>query len=362
VTPSLGTDAGSEASVGEAYRATVRRKLGFIAATGVVLLAIAIVAVTTGPIETTAGEVWRVLLGGGTTIQSRVVWHIRLPRVVAAVGAGVGLSVAGAVIQSVLRNPLASPYTLGISQGAAFGAAFSIVVLGTGTTKDAGTIVQVTNPYLTTISAFVASLASTFVILGVAKLKRVTPETMILTGIALAALFTAGTATLEYFATNTELATLVFWKFGDVGVATWRVDAVLWLVVVPTSLYFLRRAWDYNVLDAGDETARSLGVDVGRVRLVGMLVASLVTATVVSFFGIIGFVGLVVPHIVRRAIGGDERFLLPASWGAGGALLLGADTLARTLLSPIVLPVGIVTSFVGVPLFVYLILRGRSYW
>jgi iron complex transport system permease protein len=361
VTPPETDDSTATVATG-AYRRAVRRKIGFIAATVAVVVAVGAVAVTTGPIETTPAEVWRVLLGGGSTVHSRVVWHIRLPRLVAAVGAGVGLAVAGAVIQSVLRNPLASPYTLGISQGAAFGAAFAIVVLGAGTTKDSGTVVAVTDPYLTTASAFVASLSSTFVILGVAKLRRATPETMILTGIALAALFTAGTATLEYFATNDELASLVFWKFGDVSVATWRTNAVLWVVVVLASGYFLRRAWEYNVLDAGDETARSLGVDVDRVRLAGMLVASLVTATVVSFFGIIGFVGLVVPHIVRRAIGGDERFLLPASWGAGGALLLGADTLARTALSPIVLPVGIVTSFVGVPLFVYLILRGRSYW
>jgi iron complex transport system permease protein len=352
----------TETSTSNQYRGVVRKKLSFVAATLLVLVAVIYLSVSTGPIEMTPIEFVSAVLGNGSTIHERVIWRIRLPRIVAAIGAGAGLAVAGAAIQSVLRNPLASPYTLGISQAAAFGAAFSIVILGAGTTQDSGTIVVLNNPYLTTVSAFVCSLGSTGIILAVAKFKRASPETMILTGIALASLFTAGTATLEYFATNTQLASLVFWKFGDVSVATWQFDALLWLVVVAAVVYFLFNAWAYNVLDAGDETARSLGVDVDRVRLLGMLVASFVTATIVSFFGIIGFVGLVVPHIVRRVIGGDERFLLPASCLVGGTLLLGADTLARTVVAPIVLPVGIVTSFVGVPLFVYLIINGREYW
>ena len=344
------------------YRSVVRRRLLFILATLAVLVAAAVVALTTGPIELTGSQVVAALLGRADPIPTRVVWRIRLPRIVAAIGAGLGLAVAGAAIQSVLRNPLGSPYTLGISQAAAFGAAFAIVVLGSGTTANSGTVISVTNPYLTATAAFTGSLLSTGVILGVAKLKRATPETMVLTGIALAALFTAGTTSLEFFATNTELATIVFWKFGDVSGTTWEVNAIVWTVSIAGAVYFVRNAWAYNVLDAGDETASSLGVDVDRTRMVGMLVASLVTAVVVSVFGIIGFVGLVVPHIVRRVIGGDERFLLPASCVAGGTLLLVADTVARTVVAPVVLPVGVVTSFVGVPLFVYLIIKGRSYW
>jgi iron complex transport system permease protein len=352
----------SNSTVVEQYHGVVRRRLVFILATFAILFITAVVSLTTGPIELTGAEVLAVLLGSGEPVATRVIWHIRLPRIVAAVGAGCGLAVAGAAIQSVLRNPLGSPYTLGISQAAAFGAAFGIVVLGSGTSADSGALISVTNPYLTAIAAFTGSLFSTTVILGIAKFKRATPETMVLTGIALAALFTAGTTALEFFATNTELATIVFWKFGDVSGTTWRVNAIVWTVSILGAVYFVRKAWAYNVLDAGDETASSLGVDVDRVRMIGMLVASLMTAVIVSFFGIIGFIGLVVPHIVRRIIGGDERFLLPASFVAGGALLLVADTLARTIVSPIVLPVGIVTSFVGVPLFVYLILKGRAYW
>lgn len=344
------------------YQGAVRRKLLFTALVVAVLLATAAYAVATGPISIPLADLPALLAGQGSGVNARVVWNIRLPRIVAAVGAGLGLAVAGAVLQSVLRNPLASPYTLGISQGAAFGAAVSIILLGTGTTSDGGPILSIINPYLTSLSAFAGALCSTVAIYLIAKYRGASPETLILAGIALAALFTAGTTALEYFATNTELATLVFWKFGDVSGATWEFNGILWGIGMLVTAYFIRRAWTYTVLSAGDETARSLGIAVERVRLLGMVFASFLTAVVVGMFGIIGFVGLVVPHIVRRAIGGDERTLIPAATVTGGALLLAADTAARTVLAPIVLPVGILTSFLGVPLFLYLILRGREYW
>jgi len=342
----------------EAYERGVRRKLAILGGLLALLLALAVAALLTGPIAIPLASLPAILLGaqGGTAAQ--VVWHLRLPRIAAAVGAGVGLAVAGAVLQSLLRNPLASPYTLGISQAAAFGAAVAIVLVGTGSaTLSAAWVTD-----LTTLFAFAAALCSTGAILVVARLRRATPETLVLTGIALGAFFAAGTAALEYFATNVQLAALVAWKFGTVSGATWRGDAVLWLVALLAGGYFVRRAWVYEVLDAGDDTARSLGVRVTRVRVVGMVVASLVTAVVVSLFGVIGFVGLVVPHIVRRLIGGDERFLVVASAVGGGALLLGADLFARRVLAPVVLPVGIVTAFVGVPLFLYLVVNGREYW
>ena len=287
---------------------------------------------------------------------------IRLPRIVAAIGAGAALAVAGTVLQSVLRNPLASPYTLGISQGAAFGAAVAIVLLDDNAASNDGLRVLLDNLYLTSASAFTFAMVSAFVILIVARYRRASPETLVLTGIALASLFTAATTVLEYVATNVELATLVYWKFGDVGGATWGANGFLVGVLLAVMAYFMWKAWDYNLLDAGDETAKSLGVDVERTRLLGTVVAAFTTAVTVSLFGIIGFVGLVVPHIVRRIIGGDEQFLVPASCLGGALLLLVADTLARTLFVPLVFPVGILTSFIGAPLFIYLILEGRSYW
>lgn len=294
---------------------------------------------------------------------ARIIWWMRLPRVLAAIMAGAALAISGAVLQSVLRNPLGSPYTLGISHAAAFGAAVSIVFLGTGTLEsgaEAGVILN--NPYIITISAFACSLISTFSIFALAKYRGASPAAMVLAGIALNSLFGAGMTSIQYFASQTELASIIFWTFGDLSRAMWRDLGILTAVTVPTLVYFVLKSWDYNVLDSGDEAAKSLGIEVDKLRLLGMLLSSLLAAVVVSFFGVIGFVGLVVPHIVRKVIGGDERFLIPASCLVGGLLLLISDTLARTMVAPVVLPVGILTSFLGAPLFIYLLIRGRSYW
>jgi iron complex transport system permease protein len=344
------------------YDAHVRGQLLFVGATAIAILLAAVYALVSGPISIPVARLGTILTGQADGTNARVVWHIRLPRIVAAIGAGAALAVAGTVLQSVLRNPLASPYTLGISQGAAFGAAVAIVLLDDNAAANDGFRVLLNNLYLTSASAFVFAMMSAFVILVVARYRRASPETLVLTGIALASLFTAGTTVLEYVATNVELATLVYWKFGDVGGSTWRANVFLVGVLLAVMAYFTWKAWDYNLLDAGDETAKSLGVDVERTRLLGTVVAAFATAVTVSLFGIIGFVGLVVPHIVRRVIGGDEQFLIPASCLAGALLLLVADTLARTLFVPLVFPVGILTSFIGAPLFIYLILEGRSYW
>ena len=350
--------AGSESVA--AYEQRVRQKVLVILSVTTLLVVLAVYAVLSGPIELSLSTVASVLAGAQSGTPGRVVWNIRLPRIVAAIGGGMGLAVAGAVLQSLLRNPLASPYTLGISQAAAFGAAVAIVVLGAGSSTTDSVADWI--PYLTAVSAFSAALLSTGAILVVARLRRATPETLVLTGIALGAFFTAGTSALEYFATNVQLAALVAWKFGTVSNTTWDENLLLWGVSLLAAAYFVRRAWAYEVLDAGDDTARSLGVEVTRLRVSGMIAASLLTAVIVSLFGVIGFVGLVVPHIVRRLIGGDERFLIVASSVAGGTLLLASDIVARAVLAPVVLPVGIVTAFVGVPLFMYLIVNGREYW
>jgi iron complex transport system permease protein len=174
----------------------------------------------------------------------------------------------------------------------------------------------------------------------------------------LGALFTAGTMFLQYFADDVQLAAMVFWTFGDVARASWTELGLLASVTGISAAYLLFRSWDYNAIDAGDETAKGLGVRVEKVRLTGMLVASLVTAVIVSFLGVIGFVGLVVPHMVRRIIGGDNRFLMPATVICGALLLLISDTVARMMLAPHVLPVSVLTAFMGAPAFIYLIVRG----
>jgi len=345
------------------YEEFTDRKVLFGGLSAAALLALFLYAIAAGPVHIPVLDVIAILGGGGSGTHRTIIWQIRLPQALAAVVAGAGLSVAGAAMQNVLRNPLGSPFTLGISQAAAFGAAFAIVFLGVGTTaRGDDYTVLINNPYVITTSAFLWSLVSTAVILALVRYKRATPETMILTGVAMGSLFTASLSLVQYFARDVEVAAIVFWTFGDVARATWSDLAVMTAATVVGSVYFVKNSWNYNALNSGDETAQSLGVNVARLRIGGMLVASLVTAFIISFVGIIGFVGLVVPHIVRKAIGGDERFLMPVSCVVGAALLLASDTVARLVIAPVVLPVGILTSFVGAPMFIYLVVRGRDYW
>jgi iron complex transport system permease protein len=347
-------------SIDEAYRRHIANKMFFIISSALGLCVLITCSIAVGSVEIPLSDVWQTLLGCGTGDAALIIWNIRLPRVLTAVVSGIGLAVAGTVMQSILRNPLSSPYTLGISHAAAFGAAFSILLFGAGTvTSSVSSAVTVYNPGLVTATAFISSMAATAALLLIAQYRGASPEVMILSGVALAALFTAGTTFLQFSASDMQVASMVFWTFGDVGRAGWRELGIITAAVLPCFIYFMLRRWDYNAMSAGDDTARSLGVAASRVRILGMALTALVTAVVVSFLGIIGFVGLVCPHIVRRIIGDDLRFLIPASGVLGGILLLGADTIARTIISPVVLPVGILTSFLGAPLFLYLLVRGR---
>ncbi len=209
------------------------------------------------------------------------------------------------------------------------------------------------------LSAFVGAMGGVLVILTLARLSRLGPYAVVLAGVAMGSLFAAATKLLQYFAEDLEVASVVWWTFGDVGQANMMDVWVMLAVTTAGLLYFILKRHDYNAMRLGEETARSLGVRTARVRLAGVLTAALVTATSVAMVGIIGFVGLVAPHITRRLIGGDHRFLVPASALTGGALLLSADAVARTV-SQTALPVGILTSFLGAPLFIYLIIRTRG--
>lgn len=251
---------------------------------------------------------------------------------------------------------LASPFTIGISHGAMFGAALAIYLLGFGGAESTGKIF-INNPYVITIFAFLGALIGVVIILLLAKLRGLTPEAMILAGVAMSSLFTAGTTLIQYFADELQLAAMVYWTFGDLGRALWTEIYIMATIMIPSLIYFIYKRWDYNALESGEETAKSLGVNTEMTRLIGMLIASLLTSVNVAFLGIIGFVGLICPHIVRICIGGDYRFLIPISAIFGAVLLLIADTFARTIIAPIVLPVGILTSFLGAPMFLYLLMR-----
>ena len=319
-----------------------------------------ILAISVGAVAIPPTEVLQTLLGSSASMKwTRIIWNIRLPQAIAAIVAGIGLAVAGVAMQSILRNPLASPFTLGISSAGAFGAAVSIIVPGTGRIQSTvANPVSISNPYLTTIVAFLFCMLATAVILIISHLKGASPEVMVLTGVALSSLFSPGVMFLQYFSSDTQLAAVVFWTFGDVGRATWDTLPFMALVVAGSTIYFLLNRWDYNAIDAGDETAQGLGVNVARVRLVGMTVAALVSAVIVALLGIIGFVGLVCPHMVRRMVGDDQRYLIPGSAVAGAILLLASDTVARVIVAPYILPVAVLTAFMGAPVFIYLLFRG----
>ncbi len=281
-----------------------------------------------------------------------IIWNLRLPRIVMALLAGCGLAIAGTVFQAILRNPLASPYTLGIGASAGFGAVTAIV-FGAG----------FSNEYLIAGNAFGFTLATSLLVLGIAKLKGATSETMILTGIALMFLFSSLTSLLQYMGTMEQVHEIVFWFFGSLSKVGWKeIGLAAGMILIPIPI-LLRRSWDFNLLAAGDESALALGVNVQKIRMLGVVLASLITAGSICFTGMIGFIGLVAPHITRMIIGGDHNFLFPASALVGAVLVLTADTLGRTVWAPQVIPIGIVTSFIGVPFFFYLLMkRTREYW
>ncbi len=344
------------------YEGLQRKKLLALLITIALLLVAVVISAGTGSIKLTPWEVISTLFGGGDSLSRVALFENRLPRTVAAILVGAALGMSGAVMQCVLNNPLASASTLGVSQGAAFGAAVGIIVFGGGVTATGGAYaVQIDNPYIVTLCAFVCGSASTVVIVAISRLRRdLGPGALVLAGVALSSLFTGGSTLLQYFADDTQLGAVVFWTFGDLGSTNWSELAMLLAVDVAALIYFLLKRWDYNAIHSGSDTAASLGVNVKTVTLVSMTVCTVASALAVSFVGIISFIGLVAPHAMRRFVGDDYRWLLPCSAAGGALLLILADLVSRVLIAPTILPVGAITSFLGAPVFLYLLLKGGS--
>ncbi len=340
------------------YGKYIRFKRFFLLLMIFIMLAIALVAIASGSSGLTLGEVCNTLIGNGTAKTRVVVFNLRLPRVVTAIVAGIGLAAVGCVMQSILRNPLASSSTLGVSQGAAFGAAFAIIALDAGMQSQTLDGVAISNPYTTSLCAFVGSMFSTMVVLGLSRFKKITPQTMILSGVALSSLFSGGTTLLQYFADDVKVAAVVFWTFGSLGSTSWREIIIMTVVVTGAVVFFMFNRWNYNALQSGENTAKGLGVNTDRLMISSMIVCSLTASVIVSYIGIINFIGLIAPHLMRRVVGSDYRYLLPASALMGSVLLLLSDTIARLVVQPVILPIGAITSFLGAPLFLYFIFKG----
>ncbi|WP_114011564.1 FecCD family ABC transporter permease [Cohaesibacter intestini] len=348
---------------GDIRRAYARRTIraSLICLSGVLLLALlSVFAVSLGANDISLLQAIQILLGPVlpanlfaevSVLQEKVVMQLRLPRITMALVGGAGLSIAGVMMQGITRNPLVSPFTVGLSPAAAFGAALAIL-LGALQMPELGT-------YMMVGGAFASSMLCAGIVLGIAGLSGISATTIILAGIGLTYLFSAFTATLQFVATQEQLAAIVHWTFGSLNAASWDevgFSAVMLAIAAPI---FWRMAWALNAMAAGEETAASLGYNLKKVRLVTALLSVLITACIIAFTGVIGFIGLVSPHIARMMIGNDHRWLVPFSMIVGAFLLLVADTIGRSLFSPAVIPVGIVVAYVGVPLFVHLILRQR---
>lgn len=288
------------------------------------------------------------------TVQSIVV-QIRLPRVVLAGSVGMALAASGTVFQGLFRNPMADPYIIGVSGGAALGATVAIT---TGLTLSLAGLSAVT------LLAFVGAMAVTLLVYRLAWLRGdVVPEHLLLAGVAVGAFLAAVISALQFASTN-NLQQVVFWLMGGFSGRTWEhvlLAAPYGITGYAVARYFAR---DLNLLVLGDETARSLGVSVAPVRRWLIAAGALMAAAAVAVSGLIGFIGLIVPHLMRLVLGPDHRRLLPATALAGGIALLLADTIARTIIAPTEIPVGIVTAALGAPFFIYLLRkhRSRTYW
>lgn len=299
----------------------------------------------------------------GTAANVRIIWNIRIPRVLAAAIAGMGLAVSGLIMQTTLNNAMASPSTLGVSNAAVFGANLSIIAFAGGYLSTGNNLSNYTvgaNPYATSVVAFIFATASILLILGLCTVRSFSPNVVVLSGMALSAVWTAATTILQYYATDVGLSAAVVWSFGDLGRATYKTDLIMAIVVLAGLIYFMVMSWKYNALLSGEATARTMGINVDVLRFISMLLASLITAVCVSFLGVIGFVGIICPHVTKKLLGQDHRVTIPVSALSGSLLLLLADTLSRSLGGGSALPVGAITSLLGAPFFLAIIFSRKE--
>lgn len=342
----------------QTYSRYIKRKWIFIIACVIVTIFAAGYSMTIGnytiSISRSYEVLWEHLTGHVTNVtEDYIVWNLRAPRAFLGIFAGIALGASGAVMQSILRNPLADSYTTGISSGASFGATLA---LGLG-------LSLVSNSYAVIVNAFIFALIPMAVIILVAEMKSTSPTTMIMAGIAVMYIFNACSTIIRLWSSDETIAAIFAWSVGSIDTNTWDGLQIMAPVVTAGFVVLLLMSRMLNVLSTGDESSRSIGVNANQLRIVSLIVVSLITATTVCFTGLIGFIGLVCPHIARMVIGSDNRYLIPASGAFGAALLLVADSIGRVIIAPAVIQVGVITSFIGAPLFLYLIIKQkRELW
>jgi iron complex transport system permease protein len=290
-----------------------------------------------------------------TPTEKIVVIDFRMPRVLLAILTGTSLAIAGCVMQALLRNPLVSPFTLGLSSAASFGAALAIV-FGAAlfpfipAAFENGVII---------ISAFLLGWLSILLIYAISRMKGASSATIILAGVVIGYIFTAGVMILKYVTNDEKLREITLWLMGGMWGANWGAVIIVTPITLLCLLYLESQAWDLNSLSAGDDVAKNLGVNVNRLRLMGLFISTLAASACLAFTGIIGFIGLMGPHIGRMLIGNDNRYLIPCSALIGALVLLISDTAARTVMDPVEIPVGVIMYIIGGIFFMFLILRGK---
>jgi len=300
------------------------------------------------------------LFGVGDQTNVIIVQNIRLPRVIAAVLVGVALSISGVIMQTMSNNVMASPTTLGVSNAAVLGANIAIIIIGGGTIAFNGGNITITNPYFTSGMAFLFALLGILLVLGLSRINKFNNATTVLLGITFGTFCTGVTTLIQYFASDTTLATAVYWSFGDLGRANYIDDLIILVVTAISLIFFLIFSYRYNAMLLGEDTSSTLGINLNVFRFISLLLASLLTAVCVSLVGIIGFIGLIVPQVMRKLVGNDHRFLIISSSLMGAVVLLFSDIISRILLSGFSLPVGAITSILGAPIFIIILLVGRK--
>ncbi len=339
---------------GDTYRRLVLRRRLILSGLLFLLTCSVLLDLALGPASYSLGEVLGALFSpASASPQVRVVmWDIRLPVALMAVAVGAALSLAGAQMQTILNNPLASPFTLGISAAASFGAALGLA-FGVA-------LFPLAAQFMVPLNAFIMAMLSALLIHFLSMRRGVTAETIVLLGIALVFTFNALLALVQFFATEQAVAAVVFWTMGSLTKATWPKLGIICLVIVITLPIFAKRAWAMTALRLGDEKAASFGINVRSLRFQTLIMVSLLASFPVAFVGTIGFIGLVGPHIARMLIGEDQRFFLPASLLTGSLILSASSVVSKTLIPGAIFPIGVVTSLIGVPFFISLILGGKK--
>ncbi|MBH2803912.1 MULTISPECIES: FecCD family ABC transporter permease [Serratia] len=343
-----------DAGVMGRYQHILRHRLLMMGVLALAILGSLLLDFTMGPSGLSLSSLWQTLLDpaaadAGTRV---IVWDIRLPYALMAVVVGFALGLAGAEMQTILNNPLASPFTLGVSSAAAFGAALAIV-LGIG-------IPGIPDQWFISANAFIFALFAALMLDGITRWTRVATSGVVLFGIALVFTFNALVSMMQFIASEDTLQGLVFWTMGSLARASWDKLGILFGVFAVLLPLSMMSSWKLTALRLGEDRAVSFGIDVRRLRLTTLLRISMLSALAVAFVGPIGFIGLVAPHIARMIFGEDHRFYLPASALIGALVLSMASVASKNLVPGVIIPVGIVTSLVGVPFFLSIILRHRG--